>query len=162
MIKQAPRITFTALTLLFVAGCGQSQASSTAEAQISSTSSEATSTTAETATPSVSAATESSPAADEALRTAVQGYSDAFLGGDPATAYDYFSARCQEQVSLSYFTGIVMAATQVYGVALLITSYDAEVSGDLARVSYTYDVTALDQAAEPWARENGAWKQDDC
>ena len=55
-----------------------------------------------------------------------------------------------------------MAAGQMYGSALPITAYDAQISGDLARVTYTYAVPALDQSAEPWTSEDGAWKQDDC
>jgi hypothetical protein len=59
------------------------------------------------------AAVPSTPTDEESLRAAVQGYSDAFLGGISGTAYGYFSVRCQGEVSLSYFTGIVMAAGQV-------------------------------------------------
>jgi len=55
-----------------------------------------------------------------------------------------------------------MAAGQVYGSALPITGYDARITGDLAQVTYAYDVPALDQTSEPWTREDGAWKQDDC
>lgn len=92
----------------------------------------------------------------------MQTYSDAFLGGEPVKAYEVFSARCKKRVSLSEFTGIVTAAGDLYGSALAIRSYEAQVSGDLARVTYTYDVPALNQMSEPWAREGGAWRQDDC
>ncbi len=104
----------------------------------------------------------SDPAGEEALREAVQGYSDAFLNAEPVEAYEYFSMRCAEQTSLSYFTGIVTAAKELYGASLPIKDYDAEVAGDLARVTYTYDVPALSQTREPWSREDGAWKLDDC
>jgi hypothetical protein len=70
--------------------------------------------------------------------------------------------RCAEQTSLSYFTGIVTAAKALYGASLPIKDYDAEVAGNLARVTYTYDVPALSQTREPWSREDGAWKLDDC
>ena len=96
------------------------------------------------------------------LQQAVQGYSDAFLDAQPVEAYEYFSARCADRVSLSYFTGIVIAAKDIYGAPLAIKTYDAEVAGDLARVTYTYDVPALSQMREPWSRENGVWKLDDC
>jgi hypothetical protein len=99
--------------------------------------------------------------ADE-LQQAVQGYSDAFLGAQPVEAYEYFSARCTVRVSLSYFTGIVIAAEETYGAPLAIRTYDAEVAGDFARVTYTYDLPALSQMREPWSRENGVWKLDDC
>ncbi|MCW2763512.1 MAG: hypothetical protein JWR85_3713 [Marmoricola sp.] len=152
------------MALFLLAGCGAADEGSASETSPSSSAdvsptTEAAPTTAEIAETSTES---SAPAGDEALRAAVQGYSDAFLGGDPTVAYDYFSARCRQQVSLSYFTGIVMAAGQVYGSVLPITSYQAQVAGDMARVSYTYDVAALNQTDEPWSREDGAWKQDDC
>jgi hypothetical protein len=99
---------------------------------------------------------------DDELRVAVQAYSDAFLTGQPVEGYALFSARCKERVSLSYFTGLVTGAKGAYGSALPFKSFDAEVSGDLARVTYTYDVPALDQTAEPWTYEDGQWRQDDC
>jgi hypothetical protein len=115
------------------------------------------------AAPTTSVQTQASaPAREDELRVAVQGYSDGFLGGNPTAAYQYFSARCKEKVSLSYFTGIVTAAKVTYGSVLPMASYDAQVSGDLARVTYTYDVVALNQDAEPWVREEGLWKTDDC
>jgi hypothetical protein len=45
---------------------------------------------------------------------------------------------------------------------LPVRSFVAEVSGDLARVTYTYDLKAINQDAEPWVREDGKWKEDDC
>ncbi|MDP9432169.1 MAG: hypothetical protein M3P91_05535 [Actinomycetota bacterium] len=101
-------------------------------------------------------------ATDDGLRTAVRNYSDAFLSGDPVTAYAAFSERCKQNISLSYFTGIVAAAKATYGSALPIRTYEAETSGDFARVTYTYDVPALNQTREPWSREKGQWRQDDC
>jgi hypothetical protein len=57
---------------------------------------------------------------------------------------------------------MLAAAKQVYGKALPIKSFDAQISSDLARATYTYDVPALNQTKEPWVREGGAWKEDDC
>ncbi|SDH14690.1 hypothetical protein [Klenkia brasiliensis] len=143
--------------LLGLAGCGSTpEESAAATSSIpagTSTSSESTSTS--------SAATSSEPAQD-GLRDAVQSYSNAFLTGDAVAAYDLFTVRCKDRTSLAQFTGIVAAASQLYGSALPITSYSAEVSGNLARVTYTYDVSAINQTSEPWAREEGQWKQDDC
>jgi hypothetical protein len=96
------------------------------------------------------------------LRRAVRRYSDAFLNGDAIEAYSMFSARCKERTSLSYFTGVVTAAEDLYGAALTIETYRAKVSGDFARVSYTFPVPALNQTQEPWVRERGKWRQDDC
>jgi hypothetical protein len=115
-----------------------------------------------TATAPAGATASSEPVEGDALRVAVQGYSDAFLNAEPVEAYEYFSLRCVERTSLSYFTGIVTAAKELYGAPLPIRDYDAEVAGDLARVTYTYDVPALSQMREPWSRENGVWKLDDC
>lgn len=125
---------------------------------------EAVATPSSTTSPSSAAATPTptSTGEDEALRVAVQTYSDAFLDGDPVEAYEVFSARCKAEVSLSFFTGIVTAAKMTYGSALPIQTYEAQVDGDLARVTYTYDVPALNQSAEPWVREDGVWRQDDC
>lgn len=33
--------------------------------------------------------------------------------------------------------------------------------GDLARLTYTYAVSQINQSDEPWVDENG-WKNDDC
>lgn len=41
-------------------------------------------------------------------------------------------------------------------------SFDAQVSGDLARVTYTYSVAGINQAGQSWVREDGSWRYDDC
>jgi hypothetical protein len=156
----AQRLTLGVLSLTLLVGCGGTE--DDGAAQQSTAAAAASTTPSTTAPPETTAAVAATATSDDALRAAVQGYSDGFLGGDPAMAYDYFSTRCQAKVSLAYFTGIVMAAKVTYGSALPITSYDAQVSGDLARVTYAYDVPALNQTDEPWSRESGAWKQDDC
>ncbi|MEV4342941.1 nuclear transport factor 2 family protein [Actinoplanes sp. NPDC049596] len=96
------------------------------------------------------------------LRPAVQAYSDAFLTGDAKKAYGLLSERCRKRMSQSEFTQIVTAAGQMYGSALPLETYSAKVSGDLARVTYTYSIKAINQEAEPWTRESGEWHQDDC
>ncbi|MCC6269495.1 MAG: hypothetical protein IT300_18210 [Dehalococcoidia bacterium] len=101
------------------------------------------------------------PEVVEQLRSAVEAYSKAFLTGD-GRAYDMLTARCQQRVKRSEFELILAAAKKQYGTNLPIRSYDAKVSGDLARVSYTFDVAEINQTMEPWARENGSWKEDDC
>jgi hypothetical protein len=117
-----------------------------------------------TATPTAPSPASQAPAeeaSEAALQVAVKAYSDAFLTGDPA-AYDLLSGRCQERLSRSRFTAMVAAAKQLYGSALPFTSYVAKASGDMARVTYTYDVSAINQSREPWVFENGAWREDDC
>ena len=114
--------------------------------------------------PSTAAArpTGSAPGEEAELRQAVVAYSDAILDAKPTVGYELFSARCEERVTLSEFTGMLMAAEQKYGKAMPIRTFEAQISGDLARVTYIYDVPALNQTKEPWAREDGTWKQDDC
>ncbi|MFE9957149.1 hypothetical protein [Micromonospora sp. NPDC005299] len=109
------------------------------------------------ASPTVQAASE-----EAELRQAVVAYSDAFLDAKPTVGYELFSARCKERVTLSEFTGMLTAAKQMYGKAMSIKTFEAQISGDLARVTYTYDVPALNQNKEPWVREDGTWEQDDC
>lgn len=96
------------------------------------------------------------------LQTAVTAYSDAFLTGDGATAYALLSERCKDRLPEPRFTAEVQQAGQLYGSALPLESYHAEVSGDLARVTYTYSVSAINQDREPWVRESGQWREDDC
>ena len=37
-----------------------------------------------------------------------------------------------------------------------------QISGDLARVTYAYDVVEINQDSETWVREGGHWHEDDC
>ena len=97
----------------------------------------------------------------EQLRAAVQAYSDAFLTGDSA-AYGMLSERCRNRRSADQFGIVLAGAKSLYGSTIPARSFDAEISGNLARATYTYDISAINQSAEPWVRENGEWKQDDC
>jgi hypothetical protein len=145
---------------LLVAGCGD-----TTDADLPTATGK--SAPAESSSPAVTPSTQASAAAEEAgakdeLRLAVKAYSDAFLTGDATTAYGLLSERCRKRTSLSEFTGIVTAAERMYGSALPLETYSAKVSDDLARVTYTYSIKAINQEAEPWVREGGDWHQDDC
>lgn len=95
------------------------------------------------------------------LKQAVQAYSDGFLSGNAKT-YEMFSKRCQDRTNKNEFLGILMGAKSTYGSALPLETFDADISDDMARVTYTYSLAAINQAAEPWIREGGEWKQDDC
>jgi len=92
---------------------------------------------------------------------AVQAYSDGFLTGDVDT-YDMFSKRCKDRTNKNEFIGMLAAANDTYGSVLQFEAFKAKISGDLARVTYTYAVSAINQDSEPWVRESGAWRQDDC
>lgn len=97
------------------------------------------------------------------LRAAAQAYSNAYLTGDDKAAYSLLSKRCQERTTAADFAEIVAGAADLYGKAIPFTTFKADVSGDMARVTYTYkDVPAIDQEAEPWVREGGKWHEDDC
>lgn len=167
--------TLTALTLtaLLVAAtsCSSDDPAETTPEPTTSSSSTATAPapapTPEPTTPAPSTTTPAatSPAAptdDGALRGAVQSYSDAFLTGDADTAYAQLTERCRARTDEAQFASIVEQAADLYGSALAFETYEADVNGDQARVTYTYAVAAINQQQEPWAREAGVWHNDDC
>jgi len=114
-------------------------------------------------TPSATPTPTATPTVDDAdeLRAAVQDYSDAFLTGD-SDAYDMLSKRCKNRTSKESFLGIIDSAKAMYGSALPIKTFDADIQGTLARVTYTYDLRAINQEAEPWVKEGGTWREGDC
>jgi len=120
-----------------------------------------TTATSTTSSPS-STPSSASASVEAALRAAVQAYSDAFLSGNAKQAYALLSTRCQERSTLAEFTAITDQAKALYGNPLPMSSFKAQISGDLARVTYTYAVSAINQTREPWVRESGDWHEDDC
>jgi len=92
----------------------------------------------------------------------VRAYSKAFLAGDGAAAYELLSKRCQERNERVGFVNTVELAGKTYGPQDIKTLTVDQASGDLARVTYTYDKADLDQRGEPWVREGGDWRVDDC
>ena len=96
------------------------------------------------------------------LAPTVQKYSDAILTGDAMQAFGYLSSRCRTNTSQPVFAAMVAAAGQTYGAPLKFTTYHADISGDSATVSYGYEISVLDQDAQPWVREDGKWVQDAC
>ena len=121
-----------------------------------------------TSEPSASRSSSSSPSPNAApdgaheLEIAVRAYSAAFLGGEGDAAYQMLSARCRNRVAHDQFVLEVAVAKQAYGDAAMQTFSIDQISGGLARVTYTYDKAAINQASEPWAFEDGAWHEDDC
>lgn len=98
-----------------------------------------------------------------AIEGAAQDYSDAFLTGDAEGAYALLSERCQERTPSDAFALVVETAASQYGTALEFSDYDAEVNGEQARVTYSYaDHSEIDQTDEPWVKESGEWRVDDC
>ncbi len=147
-ILWVPRSAFLACLVLFLlAGCesGASTADTDSDAA------------------DVSESTNADAAVDGRLRKAVEAYSDAYLAGDADAGYALLSQRCQHRIGKAEFAAMTAMAADVYGgTALPMTSYTAHRSGDLARVTYTYATSDLDQESEPWVREHGQWRQDDC
>jgi hypothetical protein len=140
-----------------MAGCGST--ASTPPASV--TAPAAAASPSPTSEPGHPSAAGSDPALAE-LKAAVQAYSDAFLTGDGKTAYGLLSQRCRKRTTQTQFSGIVDAAKDLYGSALPLKTFTATISGDLARVTYTYSIKAINQDREPWVREDGAWHEDDC
>lgn len=98
---------------------------------------------------------------DGALRDAVQSYSDAYLTGDDSTAFDALSSRCQDKIGADAFSAVVSAAGETYGSPMPIKSFSADMNGEQARATYTYDAAAINQKDQPWVNEGG-WKYDAC
>ena len=147
-----------ATAVLLLTGCGAATGGNTGNAG------KATPLSPTTAMPATTSSPPSTPSAsgEAALRTAVQAYSDAFLSGNAKRAYSLLSTRCQERSTLAAFTAMIDQAKALYGNPLPMTSFKAQISGDLARVTYTYAVSAINQTREPWVRESGEWDEDDC
>lgn len=99
---------------------------------------------------------------EPALRAAVQKYSDAYLTGDADTAYSLLSNRCKKLDTPDAFALLVSQAKLVYGSALPIKTFKAHIEGDLARVTYTYDLKAINQEDQPWTKESSDWHDDNC
>lgn len=96
------------------------------------------------------------------LAQAVRDYSAAYLGGQAEAAHQLLSRRCRDRISIDEMTVAATGAKVAYGSARLVAVDVVDLSGALARVTYRYDVAAIDQEAEPWAKEGGRWRQDDC
>ncbi|MFD5829806.1 hypothetical protein [Lentzea sp. NPDC060358] len=115
------------------------------------------------AAPTTTAVATSSPPLDNsALEQQVRAYSVAFLVGNGDVAYDLLSQRCKERNTRSNFVMLVQQAGTVYGPQEIRSLKVDQAAGDLARVTYTYDKAELDQRGEPWVRESGVWRIDDC
>ncbi|MBM7088111.1 hypothetical protein JTP67_06000 [Streptomyces sp. S12] len=98
-----------------------------------------------------------------AVEAAVKTYTDAYFAGEASTAHGMLSERCRKEINPLLFGETVRQASKEHGPDHPATDVRAEVSGDLARVSYKVKgLPSLDQAQQPWAREGGDWKYDAC
>ncbi|MGQ4351972.1 hypothetical protein [Streptomyces drozdowiczii] len=105
------------------------------------------------------------PAADgtDALAKAVADYTDAYFGGEADAAYGALSVRCAGKITADQYKGVVEQAAAEYGPDHPATGITAEVSGDLARVTYAVKgLPKFAQSGQPWAREDGTWHYDAC
>lgn len=150
--------------LIGLSACSGSgdDSSATVQATQPSASATATSSTPSPMSSTTPASTADAEAGDVELKQAVQAYSDAYLTGDADAAYALLSARCQKRMTKPEFTALVGRAKAQFGDALPFKSYDAELNGNQARVTYTYTVASINQEQEPWVLEDGAWREDDC
>lgn len=95
-----------------------------------------------------------------ALTQSVHDYIEALTAGDTTTAWPMLSTRCQEtwgQEGLDERTQnalALLAGQQAEGITV------DDLSGDLARVSYT--VGTEQRHGQPWTRQDGTWRYDDC
>lgn len=104
-----------------------------------------------------------SPSSEQAaLEQAVRAYSEAYFKPDATAAYAMLSARCQQQIDATMYGSVIEQAAKDYGTQAIKTLTVDQLAGDLARVTYTYDVPKLNQAGQPWAREGGQWRYDAC
>lgn len=92
----------------------------------------------------------------------MRAYSQAFLAGDGNAAYELLSKRCQERNTRPEFVSLVQVAGKQYGPQEIRSFKVDQAAGELARVTYTYDRSELDQRGEPWVYESNAWRVDDC
>lgn len=115
-----------------------------------------------TTVPAKPAVTPAASQHDVALKEAVTAYSDAFLSGKAEQAYALLSKRCVTRTPLEEFSYGVSQAKILFGNRLPIRTFVATVSGDMARATYTYDTSGINQTDQPWIRERGEWHYDAC
>lgn len=111
-----------------------------------------------TTTPAASTTTDGSTE----LVAAVRAYSGAYFKPAPADAYALLSARCQKSVTAAAYAAGLERAVRTYGHQAVTDVTVDTLSGDLARVTYTYSVPVLTQTGQPWTREGGQWRYDAC
>lgn len=96
------------------------------------------------------------------LAAAVKAYTADYFKGDATTTYATLSKRCQGKISADAYAGVVEQANADYGPQTVKTVTVDQLSGDLARVSYTVSVPKFDEDGQAWLREDGVWKYDAC
>lgn len=119
--------------------------------------------------PSTTPSRSATSGADTAgLEAAVRAYNDAYFANDPDTTFGMLSARCQKQITRAGVAVLTERAEQTERAIgdsepKEVKRFEVnEISGDGARVSYGVGLPKFDQQQEPWTREAGVWRYDDC
>jgi hypothetical protein len=94
------------------------------------------------------------------LSEAVRAYSKAFLGGQAKKAWLMRTERANAGLTYIEFRAICLQAHQVYADAVMTSLHVGSLKGGRAKVSYTYDISDIDQSHQPWRLVNGHWKYD--
>lgn len=97
-----------------------------------------------------------------ALEAAVRAYSEDFFKPDADAGYAMLSINCKSNTSREEYGAQLAAAAKLYGHQQIKTVHVDQLSDGLARVTYTYSESTLDQHRQPWATEDGVWKYDGC
>ncbi|WP_371580063.1 hypothetical protein [Streptomyces sp. NBC_01314] len=103
-----------------------------------------------------------SPADTAGLEAAVREYTAAYFANKPDTTHGMLSARCKKRITLAGMAALTERAVGDYGPQDVKRFEVDEMSGDVARVSYGVGMPKFDQKQEPWTREAGVWRYDDC
>jgi hypothetical protein len=97
-----------------------------------------------------------------ALVTAVKAYSTAYFKPDADAARALLSDRCKAKAPDAAYKAALQDAVDTYGHQTVKSVTVDRLSGDVAVVSYTYSVPALDQKGQAWVREGSGWRYDAC
>ncbi len=98
------------------------------------------------------------------LESSVSDYSEAFFAGEGLGAYDLISERCRAEIAQDEYVAKVVTFAGLLGDSRPeMTSFTVDsLEGESATVSYSYDRGDYDQTAQPWVREEGGWRYDNC
>lgn len=140
------------LALISLTACGNSTQAPSASPTASNSPSEAITVSTPSPTPVIK---------KESPKANVEAYSHYFLTGYGYKAYTLLSKRCASKMDKNYFEGLTLAAKQQFGDMPILT-YSEKVSGNSAKVTYTYRDNRISQSEQPWVKENGQWKYDQC
>lgn len=115
---------------------------------------------------SVSLAGVSEPAVaasqQKVLKRTVKTYSNKFLDGRGAAAYEMLTKRCKATIDRKQFISASNLAKELYGGPMAFESFSATIKGRTARATYTYAASSLDQRREPWRKVSGSWRMNEC